>query len=312
MYPSAKHRGAPRSRKRALSAAAIAIAAVIATIVSRPAGAQSASEKITRAVRRATAFTADLALGSVKPIDLEARALTTIAFGGITVGVSAVQVLDTSALRVRAYFLNSTDAPVRIPVPPEDSFVVVDARGRRLTTLASPKFARLPNGATELTLPPLERVEVVLLFARIPVDATEVMLKVGATGIIRGIPLRGDAMVAPFAAAAASPATPAAAAGSDITTFADVSGTSANVERGDADDADVDGHARRRLARADHFRGDPPERGRHVQHAGRPGRLLRDPRRVGRVHRNARRVERRPRGVQQWLDRIPLDRRHRH
>jgi hypothetical protein len=194
-----------RTRLRSPTAVA-AVALAIIAVVSCPTGAQNSG--FSGAVRRATAFTADLTLRSVKPIDLEGRGLTTTAFGGLTVGVSSVQVVDTSALRVHVYLLNNGAEAVRIPVPPEDSFAVVDARGRRLILLASPKFERLPKGASELTVPSLERVEFVLLFTKIPADAADVTIKVGAAGVIRGIPLHADGGAAFAAASAVAPGYP--------------------------------------------------------------------------------------------------------
>jgi hypothetical protein len=187
------------------SRARLSIGAFAFLLFALPAGAQEPS-RLERGLRRANGMLAELVLAKAPSMDLEARGLTAPGYGGLTVGVSRVQARDTSALRVWAYLFNPTDSAVRLALPAEASFALVDARGRRLTLVGPPKFTNLPKDATEISVPALERVEFALVVAAFPADITEVMLKVG-TSVIRGVPVRVDGAAGPITAPLGAPPT---------------------------------------------------------------------------------------------------------
>jgi hypothetical protein len=190
--------------------------------------------RLERGLRRANGLLAEMVLAKAPSLDLEARGLTAPGYGGLTVGVSKVQARDTSALRVWAYLFNPTDSAIRLAMPAEASFALVDARGRRLTLIGPPKFTNLDKDATEISVPALERVEFALVVAAFPSDIIEVMLKVG-TSVIRGVPVRVDAAVAPPTVPLGAPPAVSPPAGTPPTHTSPISIPSAGSPRNEID-----------------------------------------------------------------------------
>lgn len=169
----------PPSRLLALPALAAALAFGAA-----PAGAQGFLRKLAGA-------TMDMAMRTAPVTDLESRGLPTLAVGGLQLGASKIAVRDTTALRLQVYLFNPGQAAVTVPAPDRSLFALVDDRGRRLTLVSGPRIERHAGGP--LTVPAMERVGLVFFFNGLGADAQTVTLKVGAVGMIPGIPLRGEA-----------------------------------------------------------------------------------------------------------------------
>ncbi|MBA2626409.1 MAG: hypothetical protein H0U85_00190 [Gemmatimonadales bacterium] len=156
--------------------------AALSLTCARTVRAQGLLEKLRKA-------SADLALSGAPVTNLEQRGLTKVAIGTVTFSVSSVTMKDTTAVRIRTFLYNPGDQPVELPLPTAESFALVDDGGRRVPMIGAPKVTGLGKGAVTLTVPSLERVEIVLLFGKLAASATEATLKVGAAGMIRGIPL---------------------------------------------------------------------------------------------------------------------------
>lgn len=192
----------------------VAAVAVLLLASAAPAAAQGDWLKAAQNVARRSAVGGTVArlathaqMLDATRIDLERRGLPTVAVGPLVFGVAAVDVKNGEGVRVRGYLHNSTAQAAAVPVPGDDLFVLVDSRGRRLERVAGPDVQGVSEGAAEVTVPALERVEVTLLFAGARADASTATLKVGSVGMIPGIPVHTSAGAAPAAAA------PAAAAG---------------------------------------------------------------------------------------------------
>lgn len=149
--------------------------------------------------------TAEARLLDATRIPLDEAGLPTLAVGGLTLGISAVEVRDGAALRLHAYLYNPAAESAAVPVPDADLFVLVDEQGRRPARLGDVDVDGLEEGAGEIVVPALERVALSILYAEIPAGAKRGTLKVGTLGMIAGIPLSASASV-PANAAAAQPA----------------------------------------------------------------------------------------------------------
>jgi hypothetical protein len=158
------------------------------------------------AAKRVGAASAEVVLAHAPSLDLEPRGLTTVSYGGVVLGVAGIDTKDTTALRLRLYLYNPSEQPVRVGLPGEDALVLVDARGRRVTSLGDPRTGRVQKEGGAVVVPALERVKIAMLYTNVPGDGGEALLKVGTSGIIRGIPLRVDP--APGAVPTAAPSAP--------------------------------------------------------------------------------------------------------
>lgn len=136
-------------------------------------------------------------------VQLDSRNLATVAIGTLKLGISAVDVKNGVAVRLKLYLFNPASQNAVVPMPPGDLFVLIDDRGRKLQPVAEPQVKGLVAGSTDITVPGLERVEIFLLFESVAADARTGNLKVGSAGIISGIPLNTSA--APTSADGASP-----------------------------------------------------------------------------------------------------------
>lgn len=154
-----------------------------------PVSAQGLMDRLKGAAKRVSAASAELLLASGTSVDVEGLGLTTVQIGALTFGVAGLDLKDTTAVRVRAYLYNPTEAEVRTPLLSAASLTLVDSKGRRIESLAPPKVRGLARGATEIVVAPLERVEITLLFGQSRSDAGGAVLKVGPSGMIRGLPL---------------------------------------------------------------------------------------------------------------------------
>lgn len=155
---------------------------------------------IARATQRVASVTADLALARAVTVDLSAG-MSTVPHDALQVGVSSVDVVNGSAVRIHLAFLNGSDVAVALQVPADSAFVLLDATGRRFT-LTSVR-SRTARGGNTITVPALERVEVNLVYLLNASPATEAILKIGPT-VLRGIPIRRE----PTSAASAAPVAP--------------------------------------------------------------------------------------------------------
>lgn len=176
------------------------MAALVVPIVSLP-----AQGIIARAAQRVASVTADLTLASAVPID--ATSIAPVPYGALQVGVTSVDVVNGSVVRLHLYFYNGSDAPVTQPALPNSAFVLLDGTGQRFT-LVSVRSREVPAGATTMTVPALERVGVDVVFKLNNSPATDAVLKVAPATVIRGIPIRQGATQAP-AAPVVAPAVPA-------------------------------------------------------------------------------------------------------
>jgi hypothetical protein len=126
-------------------------------------------------------------------ISLDESGLATLGVGTLTLGVSAVEIRNGTALRLHAYLYNPGAQTTTVPLPDPELFVLVDGQGRRLQWLAGPNVDGLAEGAAEITVPALERVSFTLLYDEVAAGAQLGTLKVGELGMIPGIPLHTSA-----------------------------------------------------------------------------------------------------------------------
>lgn len=138
--------------------------------------------------RAASGLSAEAELLDATTVELDGRGLPTIPVGALTFGVAAVEIKDGEAVRLHAYLLNPGADEVRIPRPTPEMFVLVDEKGRRLERLGGVEAEDQPDAAA-IVVPPLERVTLYVLFGDLKADAQTGTLKVGAVGMIGGLPL---------------------------------------------------------------------------------------------------------------------------
>ena len=175
---------------RSLIARVLAPTLWLAFSTSSTATAQGISEKLNKAAQKFAAASAEAAMSSgATSLDLETRGLTTVSVGELSVGAWQIDVKDAVAVRVHVFYRNPKDTSVSVPVPGDDTFALVDDKGRRMQLL-SVRFEKKPKDGTGLTVPALERVTLALMFYMPTSDASEAVLKVGTAGLIRGIPLK--------------------------------------------------------------------------------------------------------------------------
>jgi hypothetical protein len=154
--------------------------------------AQGTAQKIGKAALSVASFAADLSLANAAKIDVEARGLAPVPMDALQVGVAKVDVKNGVAVRLHLFYFNPTEQPVTVALPTDETFALVDARGRRFQQL-SLRFPGLPKGATQLVVPHLERQSVDLVFALDNSADAEAILKLGPSAVLRGVPIRADA-----------------------------------------------------------------------------------------------------------------------
>lgn len=160
---------------------------------------------VARAAQRVASVTADLALASAVTID--AASIAPVPHGALQAGVTSVQVVNGSVVRLHLYFYNGGDSTVTQPALPNSAFVLLDGTGQRFT-LVSVRSREIRAGAKTMSVPALERVGVDVVFMLNNSSAADAVLKVAPGTVIRGIPIRQGAPQAP-AAPAVAPAGPA-------------------------------------------------------------------------------------------------------
>jgi len=164
------------------------IAALLLLANAVPMHAQGSSQKITKAAQSIASFAADLALTNGKKTNVDDLGLPTVSIDGITVSVSEVTVKRGVAVRLLLAYHNPGDQPVATAVPVDSEFILLDGKGRRYT-LVSLRIRGLTKGAPQLIVPALERANVEAVFALENRTETDLILKVGTHGVIRGIPM---------------------------------------------------------------------------------------------------------------------------
>ena len=169
-----------------------------------PLGAQEEKQEqggflgtVGRAVRAVSEFTTRLSMVGATEIGLEQAGLSTVAVGPARFGIAGVEVRDTVGVRLHAYLHNPTAQPIALPVPQTGWFILVDTQGRRIPAAEALKVEGLLDGATQITIPALERTRLSILFDGPEADARLASLKVGALGIIDKIPVHTAAAPPP-------------------------------------------------------------------------------------------------------------------
>ena len=171
----------------------LVIAAFLVTLTN-PARAQGLLDKAKDAVKKTSIGQSVSKLGAeAKLIDattvqLDSRNLPTVQVGILKLGISAVEIKNGEAVRLKLYLFNSTPQAASVPMPPPDLFVFVDEHGRKLEMLGTPVVKDVPAGG-DITVPGMERTEMAILFGSLAADARLGNLKVGTAGIISGIPI---------------------------------------------------------------------------------------------------------------------------
>ena len=151
-----------------------------------------------------------------KRISVEDKGLSTLPVGSLTFGIAAIEVKNDVGVRLHAYLLNPGTEAVSIPVPDPELFVLVDSKGRRLERVSGPSVEGTEEGASEITVPAMERVLVTLLFDDPKADGPTATLKVGSLGMISGIPVHTSAAGSEAGAGSVwSPSAPRRAAPAD-------------------------------------------------------------------------------------------------
>lgn len=167
---------------------ACSLVATLALVTPGSAAGQGFLEKMTKAAQGLAGAAGEAAMLNSTAIDIESMGLPTLAIGPLTAGISHVDIKDNVGVRLHVYLYNPTDEPVSVTVPKGESFVLIDSRGRRLQFL-NLRVKNLAKGSEQLVIPALERVSMGVLYKLDAPDQAGGTLKVGAGGIIRGVPL---------------------------------------------------------------------------------------------------------------------------
>lgn len=153
-----------------------------------------AQGRLARAANRMVSLTADIALARAVTIDVAGAAggmaPPPAPYGALQASVRAVDVVNGVVARVHLALYNPGETPVTEPIPDDSAFVLVDGTGTRFQ-LASVRSKEVAAGPT-FTVPALERINVALVFLLNKSVATDAVLKVGNTLIIRGVPIRRE------------------------------------------------------------------------------------------------------------------------
>jgi hypothetical protein len=146
---------------------------------------------IDKAINEVTGLDLQVKMLDATSINLDDQNLGQVPVGMLMLGVSSVELKNGEGVRVRAYLHNPMTEEVTVPVPDADLFVLVDAKGRKLTRVSGPDIPDVPDDAATFTVPALERVPLTLLYSDPPLepDANTGMLKVGQLGFVGPIPL---------------------------------------------------------------------------------------------------------------------------
>lgn len=187
-----------RMEARVLGGLFVAGAIFCSLAEATPAGAQGLLDKAKDAVKKTSIGQSVSKLGAeaklldATTVQLDSRNLPTVQVGMLKLGISAVEIKNGEAVRLKLYLFNPTPQAASVPSPPPDLFVLVDEHGRKLEMLAPPAVKDVPAGG-DITVPGMERTELAILFGEIAADARVGNLKVGTAGIISGIPIHTSA-----------------------------------------------------------------------------------------------------------------------
>ena len=183
----------------------LVIASVSIATISSTANAQGLLEKAKDAAKKTSIGKSVTKLGTqaqlidATTVSLEDKNIPQIDVGALKLGISSVEIKNNEAVRLHLYLFNPAQTNTVVPLPPSDLFTLIDEKGRRLELQGQIGVKNLVAGATEITVPGMERVEMSLLYSGMMNDAKLGTLKVGTTGNIVGIPINTTA--APAAAA---------------------------------------------------------------------------------------------------------------
>ena len=177
----------------------LVIASVSIATISSTANAQGLLEKAKDAAKKTSIGKSVTKLGTqaqlidATTVSLEEKNLPQIDVGALKLGISSVEIKNNEAVRLHLYLFNPAQTNTVVPLPPSDLFTLIDEKGRRLELQGQIGVKNLIAGATEITVPGMERVEMSLLYSGMMTDAKLGTLKVGSTGNIVGIPLNTTA-----------------------------------------------------------------------------------------------------------------------
>jgi len=188
-----------------VKALSLVIASVSIATISSTANAQGLLEKAKGVAKKTSIGKGVSKLGAqaqlldATTVNLEDKNIPQIDVGALKLGISSVEIKNNEAVRLHLYLFNPAQQNTVVPLPPSDLFTLIDEKGRRLELQGEIGVKNLVAGATEITVPAMERVEMSLLYNGMMTDAKLGTLKVGTTGNIVGIPINTTA--APAAAA---------------------------------------------------------------------------------------------------------------
>lgn len=126
-------------------------------------------------------------------VNLDEKNLPQVQVGALKLGISSIDIKNNEAVRLHLFLFNPAQTDIAVPLPPSDLFTLFDEKGRQLELLGDLGIKDLAPGATEITVPALERREMSILYNGMATDARLGTLKVGSTGNITGIPINTGA-----------------------------------------------------------------------------------------------------------------------
>ena len=177
----------------------LVIASVSIASTSSAANAQGLLEKAKGAAKKTSIGKSVAKLGAqgqlldATTVNLEDKNLPQIDVGALKLGISSVEIKNNEAVRLHLFLFNPAQTNTAVPLPPSDMFALIDEKGRRLELLGEIGVKNLVAGATEITVPAMERVEMSIMYNGMATDAKLGTLKVGSTGNIVGIPINTSA-----------------------------------------------------------------------------------------------------------------------
>lgn len=184
---------------RFMKALSLVIASISIATISSTANAQGLLEKAKDAAKKTSIGKSVTKLGTqaqlidATTVSLEDKNIPQIDVGALKLGISSVEIKNNEAVRLHLYLFNPAQTNTVVPLPPSDLFTLIDEKGRRLELQGQIGVKNLIAGATEITVPGMERVEMSLLYSGMMTDAKLGTLKVGTTGNIVGIPINTTA-----------------------------------------------------------------------------------------------------------------------
>ncbi len=181
---------------------ALVIAAIAAAATPSSTNAQGLLGMVKEAAKKTSIGKSVVKLGSqaqlldATTVNLDDKNLSQIQVGALKLGVSAIDIKNNEVVRLHLFLFNPAQTDVAVPLPPSDLFTFFDDKGRQLELLGDLGIKDLAAGATEITVPALERIEMSILYNGMAADARLGTLKVGSTGNITGIPINTGAAAA--------------------------------------------------------------------------------------------------------------------